>query len=133
MSSELPSLDAELLRYWELYPVVAHVSKCRCPVHRQTWIFVDEIAKTAVCHQCDHTYTLAELIAWKEAHPALPRASSPRCPVCHRRLPKGTPTQMVSCVCGWEGSAQEIEDAEARRPMEEAPNGAQPYHKPRRR
>ncbi len=132
MSPDSHSLDVELLRYWELYPVIAHVSKCRCPVHRNTWIFVDEITKTAICHQCHHTYTIAELIAWKEAHPTPQRGKTRLgCPVCHRKL-SGPSGAFLACVCGWEGTAQEIEDAEARRLMEEAPNGAQPYRRPRR-
>lgn len=133
MSPESHPVDAELLRYWELYPVIAHVSKCRCPVHRNTWIFVDEITKEAHCHSCQHTYTVAELIVWKEAHPTPSKRPGEKvhCPLCHRTL-KAPQQGLYACVCGWEGTAQEIEDAEARRLMEEAPNGAQPYRRPRR-
>jgi len=132
MISHSPAADPELVRYWELYPLVAHLSKCRCPVHRDTWIFVDEIAKDATCYQCAKTYTVADLIAWKEGHPTAPRRrpETRHCPLCQRTL-KAPQQGAYACVCGWEGTLQAIEDAEARRLMEEAPNGARPYHRPR--
>jgi uncharacterized protein (DUF983 family) len=136
-----PSLQA----YWDRFPLIIHLSKVRCPMHRQQWLFMDEITETAYCFTCDRDWTTVEVVAWAAARgatttdrPRLPEALRqyyPRgvtCPTCGRRLQLRLRTQEGFCpTCEADYTFDALMDAAANVCMQEPPLGAVPYHKPR--
>lgn len=134
-----PTLQA----YWDAFPFVIHLSKVRCPVHRNTWLFMDEITETAHCFACEHDWTTAEIVAARRASPhrlTLPdemRRYYPGgvvCPECRMRLALQIADETGACPrCEQLWTFPQLIDAAARRLMEEEPNGATVYRKPRRR
>ena len=104
----------------EKYPPRILITTVPCPVCRKkAWL--DLVDQTGTCRN-GHRITGAQVmvggqpLAWP-------------CPVCGRDLYPWQET--VQCVCGWEGSRSALEDETARRVMEEEPNGATIYRKPR--
>lgn len=136
-----PTLQA----YWDAFPFVIHLSKVRCPVHRQTWLFMDELTETAHCFACDRDWTTTEIVAQTigrrstgRAKPTLPPSlrrfypAGVTCPRCWERLRLRVRAQEGTCpACDQTYTFSELEDAAAQKLMEEEPNGATVYHKPR--
>ena len=137
-----PTLQA----YWNTFPFMVHFSAVRCPVHRQTWLRMDEIAEEAWCEACDRSWTTAEVVAAAQERQSQPRPAKPRlpddlrqyyphgvtCPRCRRRLRLRVSAADGTCTaCGQTFTFAQLIDAAAQRLMEEQPNGAQGYRKPR--
>lgn len=132
-----PTLQA----YWDTFNFVAHYSAVRCPVHRRQWLRMDEITEEAWCEACGRNWTTVEVVVAAQARaaqrPRLPdtlRSYYPGgviCPRCRTRLRLDTRAGEGTCAaCDQTWTFAQLLDV-AQRLMEEEPNGATPYHKPR--
>ena len=136
-----PTLQA----YWDQFPFLVHFSAVRCPVHRQQWLRMDEITEEAWCETCQRNWTTGEVVALAPerqhrptAKPRLPdnvRQYYPHgvtCPRCRRRLQLRVRDAEGTCTaCDQVYTFAQLIDAAAQKLMEEQPNGAQAYRKPR--
>ncbi len=134
-----------LQEYWNTFNFVVHFSAVRCPVHRQQWLRMDEITEEAWCEACQRNWTTVEVVALAHerqhqptAKPRLPddlRQYYPHgvtCPRCRRRLQLRVSVAEGSCpTCDTVFTFAQLIDVAAQRIMEEQPNGAQGYRKPR--
>lgn len=135
-----------LQAYWDCFPLRVHISKVRCPVHRQTWLFMDEISEEAWCYTCDRHWTTTEIVMAHQTR-SVPRDTRPRlpedirqyypngvtCPECRLRLRLQISAGEGVCRrCEQIWTFTQLIDHAARTLMEERPNGATVYHKPRR-
>lgn len=131
-----------LLAYWDRFPLLMHLSKVKCPVHRQ-WLFMDEITEEADCPRCGHVWTTVDLVAWRDAHPPRPASALPEdlrryyprqvtCPQCRDRLRLNLHDATGACRrCDATWTFAALVDIAAQQLMEEEPHGATIYRKPR--
>ena len=109
--------------FFDRFPPRVLITTAPCPVcHKKAW--VDLVRGDGTCRRGHHQSVSAFLTGIPD-----PLSLDWPCPRCQRAL---QPTdETVSCVCGWEGMRTELEDWVSQQVMEEAPNGATIYHKPR--
>ena len=109
--------------FFDRFPPRVLITTAPCPVcHKKSW--VDLVRGDGTCRRGHHQSVAAFLTGVPDPTPL-----DWPCPRCQRAL---QPTdETVSCVCGWEGTRTDLEDRVSQQMMEEAPNGATIYHKPR--
>ncbi|NMP24625.1 hypothetical protein [Sulfobacillus harzensis] len=141
--SAMYTLDPDVQAFLTRFPPLGPFDKNRCPDCHQ-WALVDLGHKEVVCYRHDppRVWTLAERLALAEAQdatrPRLPESlkryypGGVVCPLCQTRLQlriRAAEGRCPRCEGVW--TFPELEDAAAQHLMEEQPNGATVYHKPR--
>ncbi len=135
-----PIVQAFLTRF----PPVGPFDRNRCPDCHQ-WAVVDIGRQEVICYRHDpvRIWTFAERLALAavsdQQRPRLPETlkryypGGVVCPVDHTRLRLRLRAADGTCPrCGQQWTFAELEDRAAQRLMEEAPNGAAIYHRPRK-
>lgn len=132
-------LDPVVQAFLTRFPPAGPFDRNRCPdCHR--WAFVDLGRQEVICYRHDppRRWTLAERLALAERPSRLPaelRQYYPggvTCPVCQTRLALRVRWAEGTCPhCETTWTFADLIDRAAQRLMEEEPNGAQGYRKPR--